>query len=293
MKKTLVAVAALAATASFAQVTLTGGLAAAYEKSAAGTSGMTQADYASNNITITAVDDIGGGMKVTAQANKRFGSQDGASTNSDPIAVTNEAGKSSYRDFQNATIAVSGGFGAVTMGRFQVSSVSGFDAFAGWGDRAYAYSSVTGNRNDNMIRYVSPNFNGLTVAFSKQAQTTSSDVQNVALSYSNGPLSAAYVNETDKNNVTDKNLGVKYAMKQATVYFLHGNAAGTTKNNTLGVTVPMGKITFKASARSGDSASQTAIGADYALSKMSRAFADFQNVSGGDSQYRVGIQTSF
>ena len=70
MKKTLIAVAALAATSAFAQVSLTGGLDFTYDKGVQAVADGSAAKGLYNSdayVTFAAADDMGGGVKSMVQ----------------------------------------------------------------------------------------------------------------------------------------------------------------------------------------------------------------------------------
>ncbi|MEY3461533.1 MAG: hypothetical protein RLZZ03_1186, partial [Pseudomonadota bacterium] len=120
MKKSLIALAALAAfgTASAqSTVAITGTFNAAFQKS---TTGATSADLVDSNLVFTAVEDLGGGLKATASsAFQANGRQDITSTNAvTSSAVANQAKKDGVYG-RNAFVALSGGFGAVSIGRLE------------------------------------------------------------------------------------------------------------------------------------------------------------------------------
>ena len=68
MKKTLVALAALAATGAYAQATITGSINVGYKNSAAGVGSVGGLKGDRNHLTFTASEDIGNGMKEIGRA---------------------------------------------------------------------------------------------------------------------------------------------------------------------------------------------------------------------------------
>ncbi len=110
MKKSLVALAVLAvAGAASAQVSVSGKFGFAYESGqAAGVSksGLGQTD---GNVTFSASEDLGGGMKAGASIDIRARGR----------AVNAAAGSVDGRD---ASVFVSGGFGTVTMGAIELGN---------------------------------------------------------------------------------------------------------------------------------------------------------------------------
>jgi len=200
MKKTLIALAALAATASFAQssVTLFGGADLGYRNVSSGAnkfSGMSQDGIYSSRFGVNGVEDLGGGLK----ANFHFEG-----------GMNPDVGTSGKFDFaRKSTIGLAGGFGEVRLGRdytplFTVAGVADPFGTNGVGSSYNLANSVTTNavipnaaaagtfataqaaaattvpastvqagtvyadpnavRANNSVAYYSPSFSGLTVS---------------------------------------------------------------------------------------------------------------------------------
>jgi predicted porin len=203
MKKTLVALAALAATASFAQssVTLSGlldisaaNVAGTVDSKGTGPAfGTTSIGSATSNISFTAVDDIGGGMKATALYQI------------DPRSNVNDASGLSFTRHQ-AYVGLEGGFGNVKLGSIDSLMLKNngignpFGTATGGG---YATTILIGSaiRQDRSVSYDSPNFSGLTAslvytpghdsaAATNTFETQQRQITEYALTYANGPLNA-------------------------------------------------------------------------------------------------------
>ena len=146
MKKSLVALAALAASAAFAQssVTTSGGVSMGVQQStvravdgtvAGQLTRIAGADIVTgNSVYFTAVEDLGGGLKVTGQIQQRIGATAGA-------------GATAPSDNQNAWLAtgdlfvqVDAGFGSIKAGKYTFASNAGYNAF---GVRALTSLAVT------------------------------------------------------------------------------------------------------------------------------------------------------
>ncbi len=224
MKKTLIALAAVAATgAAFAQssVTISGGYVLALGQSKIGTanSGM-QIARQTGNINFAGVEDLGGGLKASFQLQTSIGS----------IATTNGAAAPATLGDRGANVNLMGGFGTVSLGRSasavralwgaigdvsQSPVVSGLSA-GNSGAAATAPISLTAGDNQarviyldayaNSVSYTTPNMSGFQVGVGMvPVQSTSTNVGNNAatkdtlsytLTYAKGPLSAG-VNLTD------------------------------------------------------------------------------------------------
>ena len=287
MKKTLIALAAVAATSVFAQssVSITGAIGVNYGEEG-GVAQFRNSDAGATNLAFTAVEDLGGGLKAKAYMQHRFDINTG---------ISNATGS---RDLQNIYLNLSGGFGSVSYGRILTGSLSGFDAFGEYGASAlYGDIEGVGNRHDNTLHYSSPKFGGLGIDLATTVTPVGAEYTYARVTFSSGPFSAAYGTDKNKGNNTasgtNKALGLSYDLKMATVYLINGNDNGVS-NTSVGVTVPMGKVTLKASTTTGDTDGITTVGADYALSKKTGLFAAVATKgANANGSYRIGMKTSF
>jgi hypothetical protein len=117
MKKTLIALAALAATSAFAQSSVTMSGSINYGIATAVTNIHTYGGWKGdrNHLTFTAVEDLGGGMKVTAMLQARYSSDTGAQSAS---YVASSTGLQGDNLFEQSSLALDSGFGQVRVGRF-------------------------------------------------------------------------------------------------------------------------------------------------------------------------------
>lgn len=297
MKKTFVALAALAATAAFAQstVTLSGGVgivlshmpAIGATTSAAAQVSQNKLDnlgVADSALTFNAVEDLGGGLKVAATMNMRFGADDGA-----------QGPAQGARLFQNVKLAVSGGFGEVAAGRFN----GPVDVMRGFGDHWLGYdhgATVNGHASDaptrynNMLQYTTPMMSGFKVsaayALKEEQLTTTENLAEVALSYANGPVKAGLGLTRNAGLVKDKNVttvGAQYdfgVARPALVHTRTDNNGLNSQRTSLQVTVPLGA---SAILRAGYERQKTdgfgrvvgmGFGGEYMLSKRTKFIAD-------------------
>jgi len=305
------AVLATAGTA-FAQstVTLSGGIGTQYSRTtvANNKASLNNADAGSTNFALSATEDLGGGLKATVYMQQRFNSVTGANGNS-PLTTSG----TDYRGVQNINVGLSGAFGTVNIGRIATGSLSGFDAFGGYNE-GYAYANKGSARLDRTILYTSPTISGFSVNVATTNTTgTLKEYSYVRATYTNGPLSLGVLSDeiggvasgtTAGGLAGDKNLSIggSYDLGMAKVLVLNGKntpLGGTSTSNTsIGVQVPMGAMTFKASFRSGDANNQSAVGVDYALSKRTGLYAAAVSDSGTvavptQSAFRLGITHSF
>jgi len=279
MKKTLVALAAMAATGAFAQVTISGSINLGYHNNAAGvgsmsTSGGLKGDR--NHLTFTAAEDIGNGLKVTAALQMRFNSANGGNTYGN---TKNEGGTMGANLFEQSRLTVEGGFGTVSAGRF--TNVIGVAPLHVMEDSAYSAASTSAyGRLSGQLQYISPSFAGAQVwgLFARMDQNTyptssgngmtaSSVAANGAittgtaalrnfsafgLNYANGPIFAQVSSITGLYDDTNTKWGVTYNLgmaKLAVGQYRQGKAIGSggtgmTAHTTTeyGVEVPFGQF---------------------------------------------------
>jgi predicted porin len=315
MKKSLIALAVLAASgAAMAQSSVTlYGIAdlwfGSVKTEAAGVS-TTQTLLESGGVNgsrwgMKGSEDLGGGLKANFDLQAGFAMDTGAGSSATATAFSRQS-----------WVGVSGGFGAVRLGRTTTpfDDVSGasnamFDSGAlspqGAGVfRSTAYSA----RQNNMFYYQAPNMGGFSGALSyslgedKTATTSATSTTSMNLTYAAGPVAVqfAYQVEDIANTValpSDKKytrLGASYDLGMAKVKGTYGmadnigNASGAdAKEWQLGVDVPLSAaLTLSASyAQSDDNAlagnaerDGFGIGASYTLSKRTFLYGGYRTV---------------
>jgi len=212
MKKSLIALAALAATASFAQstVTLSGVVDFAYG-SASGSAlnnatklqTVSQSNYTASTsaINFAVVEDLGGGLRAEA----RYEIDPRAWSNGTGVSTAGALGR--HQSF----VGLSGGFGAIKLGVMNAGSLNAYSASSPLGTgigSGFSFSdhtavSVGTVRYNNSVRYDTPRFNGfagsLTYAPGNAdagtvaGQTsTNPQITNLGVTYSQGPLNVAF-----------------------------------------------------------------------------------------------------
>ncbi|MEN9538007.1 MAG: hypothetical protein RLZZ126_242 [Pseudomonadota bacterium] len=286
MKKTLVALAALAATASFAQssVTIPGAVATALNSNSTRTGAGVTTDSlgffnnptGTTSVIFTGTEDLGGGMKGLFLYEL------------DPNANMNNAVALSGEVF----VGLSGGFGTVKLGTPNMPTLSVSAGRNPFGTKTGGgYSGVQGSalvRMPASLRYDSPSFNGFGVALAWAPEVPTASVAaanpdnaaltntlvagaaqtDISLSYSNGPLSAAVSNYNRSDvavgsaaipagatGLRQTNYNISYAFGAARVFFGGysqddlGVAAATSSGsngNNLGLRYDMANMTFLA-----------------------------------------------
>ncbi len=229
MKKSLVALAALAATGAFAQstVTISGNIDMSYvsAKTAAGTnfSGIASGATSTSKIIFSGSEDLGGGLSAIFRANSTIVGDRGNTfqRNANPnlgtgaaaTAATNQGLAFGDRDLY---IGLKGGFGEVRAGRNQSISddnnnagghagsvwtyfMANSSAQAGVNNNAFTAAPVLGaaGRIADSVKYLSPVVNGFQVqalyGFGERiGRASEGAVTEAQISYTAGPLAASY-----------------------------------------------------------------------------------------------------
>ena len=307
MKKTLIALAAVAATgAAFAQssVTLYGVADMGLQKVSGTSLQLNGGGAALNNGTsrwgVRGVEDLGGGLKASFNFEQGLSLDDGAFTNG-PTAPFARA----------AYMAVSGGFGEVSMGRRLNAAFFGLNAWELTGVANYSavgsqFSSVLGGtRENNMLMYTSPSFGGVKVQFSHvlKGDTAANDASNdLSLIYGAGPLAVAFNYNDQGAGVKNKHLGASYNFGAFKVAGAWVDPNGAAKGFTIGASAPMGPVTLTVDFARDTNAKDTdlLIEAKYALSKRTTAYAAYlrdgdkkAGALGGNNGLGLGIRHNF
>ncbi len=321
MKKTLIALAAVAATgAAFAQssVTLYGVADVAVGKTNAAGLGLANDKFqaiASNVLNngnsrfgLKGTEDLGGGLKAG------FNFEGG-------INIANGAGNTSGGQLfsRAANVSLMGGFGEIRAGR---SLTTSFYSVAAWELTGTANYSVVANqfsfggygpRESALVMYNSPKFGGLSFSASTVLKANGAlngyadkSKYDLAIGYAAGPLTAGFAYNKISGADASYVLGGKYDLGTFAVAGSYNNVGVTgaddKKGFTLGVSAPMGPVTLTADiARATNSAYKNTdflLEAKYALSKRTFAYAVYMRdgaMAGGKSVngYSVGLRHNF
>jgi predicted porin len=257
MKKTLVALAALAATSAFAQstVSITGAVDVSYANKAvtSGTgtnlgkaSGISEGQNTANRINFNIDEDLGGGMKAGAMFETGMNVTNGALLSSRAAAgglnVVNAGSASaeiptgSYSTGTNrqSYVKLSGGFGEVRAGYqytnlYQLSTLSGYHiGQEQFGSLVHTLGNAAfGGTRANGITYISPAYNGLTATIQTGAGADREE-------YSTD--TAAGVNGYKTNNAKRTGLKLDYANGPLKAAWAHTKFdAKIVKGTTAGV----------------------------------------------------------
>jgi len=225
MKKSLVALAALAATASFAQSTTTISGLFDYGWKAANAAG-TQTQSISNNgaattvLTFDIAEDLGGGnsafvqMQLTPTLDNKGVQGETLNTGTATAGTASGVIGTAQQAIMGMNFGTAGklAFGRANSGALDawgVGSVFGTALGSGYGTNGnlytrYSTSTLQGPANsaptrfNGAIRYDTPVMNGFSASYLTVPKGGDTDVQTVtdyAIKYSNGPLNVAYANQ--------------------------------------------------------------------------------------------------
>ena len=319
MKKTLIAVAALAATASFAQVTIYGLVDIGYgthnttsRNSAVFTksSGVMDGANAGNRIGFRGTEDLGGGLSadflieqgISPTNGALFGVRSGAaghqydgfSASGSAAAASGTAGAYSQGTNRQSFLGVKGGMGTVRIGYqytnlYELSTLAGFvqgsEGTPG-ADKAHTHgNAAVGGTRANGLTYISPTMNGVTVQVQTGAFTGREDVT------SNTAITASGLS-VDKNN--RMGIMVKYASGPVALAFAHTKAdmqasviaSGlATRTNVYGALIAAAtSATTNAAERS---ASLNQVGGSYTMGAAKVGFTYNKGDNGGSTTSTV------
>ncbi len=306
MKKTLIALAAVAATsASFAQstVTLSGTVDVGLEKRWSGdATRMTANRNGTSNWTISGAEDLGGGLKAVFQVSTSFNSDTGTVSSTDGLGNN------------GMFVGLTGGFGTLRAGRpvntlygnvllaNGTKGVSVHDANAVLGGNAAGGAGATGKTSNasssvyvpNAVQYHSPRFGGVQVqleyAPSESTLAGNKAGRGVGVRYDGGPLSVTFVNykgavasTAAANGLTAVNqFAVSYDFSVVKVLFTirdQGGVSSDADNSwALGLTAPVGPgliyASFNSNEQVGDDGRTIIAGYKYNLSKRTQAYVN-------------------
>ncbi len=325
MKKTQMALAAVALVASTAVmadgIKVSGYVDAGFASQSPGAKFVSGLNNI-NQLNFSGSEDLGNGLKADFFLQHRFELSNGNNTTGS--VVDDGAGTATNPKrtsvFNQSTVGLSGDFGSISMGR-------GVDAL--WGNAAAAFD-VTGGHNmgsfvasvinksaspifgDSMIKYASPNLNGLNLAVSYYANTsaasavgtTTKNDYSLGATYALGSinLGAGYANRSDASGagtVTFLGAGSDLGFAKVNVVYLDTANKGSTYGFNTAIPVPgVEALSLNAGyysdtgATTADDGTLTSIGGQYALSKRTNVFANYQTTSGAFKTY-TGLSDSY
>lgn len=316
MKKSLLALAVLGATASAAQaqtsLTIYGiadvGLVREYGRLAPSVTKLDSGLQSGSRLGFKGTEDLGGGLKAL------FVLETGLQMDAGGFAQGGLAfGRQSF-------VGIDSSYGTLTLGRQHQSQFIALDAIDPFGTglagtSTNLFSFPKGVRNNNMIMYASPTVGGfsgeLQYAFGEVVGNSSAG-RNIggAIGYAAGPLQVklSYEKENflssitgDSNRMTMLSGGYDFTVAQlALAYQTAKNSSTMDATNTLiGVTVPFGAnavmasyIRHKDRTSLNQNANQIALGYTYSLSKRTNLYSSYARISESNgAAFTVGNAT--
>ena len=293
MKKTLVAVAALAAVfGAQAQATISGVVDVAMTVNGTDST-LGAGPNGGSEFTVAAKEDLGNGLSAT-----------GAITLITNIVNMDAAAVNMY----NSHVGLAGEFGSVKLGQqfspvFLASTIG--DVTGRWNSAGLATPGEL--QNGQSLTYTSPSISGVSLSFQRQLgtdggandgfiQTGVGAAQAYSLTYSAGAFNAAYANSTDATNGDTTLFALSYDFGMAKVNYqnLTTTVGGDAKGNQIGISVPFGALTVGAQFSSnGDNESATSYVANYAVSKRTLAYLSSNTAASGAVTTSVGLKHAF
>lgn len=308
MKKTLIALAAVASTAALAQssVTIDGAVDLGYVKPIGAEDARLDATNGASQIRFLGTEDLGGGLKAHFTLAQRFSPESGG----------NDGTTFSRPTFQGeSTVGLSGGFGALKLGRSLTAFQGPVNMTDPWGtlqqgSLAVLTSGYVTDKENNAdaaglgrteaIHYSSPKFGGFSAAVSlglKQhtgsATPLPKNLTSLWGSYANGPL---YVGIGMEQNRQDDQItallatyNVGFMIVGAGYSTIDLSAADTAtafdrKAWNIMAVVPMGAFAIKggygvseADVSGAKVTKKLGLGVDYMLSKRTKIYASYGN----------------
>ena len=233
MKKHLIAaaVAGILAAPAMAQVTVYGIMDLAVRSSSPdvgpSTTTMVSGSFYTSRLGFKGTEDLGGGLKASFTLEGKVDSDTGATTLGN----------------RESSVALSGGFGAITLGRTDTSQseavelVAHFANMGNFGLHGTALANPEyGGDQPNTIRYTSPKMGGVTlqVGTSLGDERGGDDNNSISLAYATGPLSLA-VGFDDVGNDDFQVIGARYNAGAFAVGISAGKRDAATDIDTMGL----------------------------------------------------------
>jgi len=327
MKKSLIALAALAATASFAQssVSIDGAMRIGVLNNKAGTA-ISPNQSSANVFNFRISEDLGGGLKAMAMTQRRFDASNGAERN-ESGAQGNAAG------FHLAVVSLAGDFGQIDLGRIGLDQNWGYNPFGSNGAHVNPITFAGATQNGQW-RYTLPTLvAGLKLSVAGAVQLNNAgaegDSQQLLATYAAGPLSVTVVSEKVYGNqvggsgvnagglttpaATAKaggsklfTVGASYDLGVAKIMAIAGNEENATtgaklnKGTSISATVPFGATTLKVGLLNDQHTTnndKVSVGVDYALSKRTTVSADTYKIRNAATnlgqQTWIGVRHAF
>jgi predicted porin len=306
MKKTLVAVAAIAAfSAAQAEVTITGVMESAIKS----TGGSTTVIGGTNGseIDFGVSEDLGNGLKANASAAVLVSLFNGVAGQGNAALGTSAAAATGSTSLYNSYIGLSSAdFGSVKLGQ-QFSPTFFVSAVGDVGGRAaissYQAGGLTGQIASSLT-YTSPSISGLTVQVQKALDNTITAVQGkgyqgYSITYANGGLTAAYggaqksVSGTT-SGITEQVAGASYDFGVAKLFTgWSGKNTAKVSASGVGIAVPVGAFTLGVGTSKQGTTTANDYAVFYAFSKKTQGYVAMNTTTTLKNTSLVGVRHNF
>ena len=302
MKYKLIAAAiaaALSVPAAAQQATVYGIIDQAYRVTSpdagASSKGVVSGSFHTSRIGVRGTEDLGSGLRAS------FTLEGGVN------AGTGAVGSGSNLFSRESSFTLSGGFGAVTVGRTDTSASEGIDSLAGFGNFGN-FTLVSGveyaGDRESTVRYTTPNIAGLQAQVGRSmASSQGAETDSVSLTFNQGGLSVgAGYDKVDKNNYTAVGARYDFGFAAAGVMAGRRDAAGVETDVmavSARVPLPAGLAahgSYRTTETGTNKVAISAVGVSKALSKRTTLLAVYQDTDKGaaaGSFAQVGLVHSF
>jgi len=290
MKKTLVAVAAMAAvTGAMADVSITGVFDAAIS-TVGGTRTVTGGTNGGSEVTFSVSDDLGGGLKASATSTLVYDGSEPASTYAgvSPSAGRSAAAVTSNLAQYQSWIAIGSDIGTAKIGQFWSETFLASTVGDVLGRAATSNYLAGGAQGQiaNAVAFSTANYSGFSGTYQKSMDATLSAQQynSYSINYNNGGLNVAYARGSLASNTKESILGANYNFGVATAYVglsqTTAASTATTSSTGYGIAVPFGATVVSLGLGTGPSALKNyQVQAKYNFSKKTNAYVQYVNGS--------------
>jgi len=307
MKKTLVAVAAIAAfSAAHAEVTITGVIESAIKSKGGSTTVIGGTN--GSEIDFGLSDDLGNGLKAIASVAVLANPNDGVTAYANTAIGTNGTTSPGSVSLYNSYIGLSSAdIGTVKLGQ-QFSPTFYVGAVGDVAGRAAISSYLSGGLTAqvaNSLTYTTPAFAGLTLQVQKALDNTTSALegkgyQGYSLTYANGGLTAAFggaKNSTDTttySGITEQVAGASYNFGVAKVHAgWSGKNTASVATSAVGISVPFGAVTLALGTSKKSTTTATDYSFGYSFSKRTSGYIGMNTTSSAKNTTVAGIRHNF
>ena len=318
MKKSLIALAALAATGAFAQssVTLSGQLDVGYQKAIGSAADAAQTETHGSRVRLLGTEDLGGGLKASFNLEHRLNLKNGGNSGFAASAPTNGLNQDTFWN-GTSTVGLSGSFGTVDMGRQYtagfISANNKADPFGGDGVGALRGVGMRTTNNNGTLRVAQSigyknSFGPVSLHVTSGDEIGTGATQRAlgyAIGFTQGAISAGFGKDSGAmgDEVTNAYAGYNFGFANVTLgYGKTGGSLAKTTGMLVGVTVPVAGGTVKAGYATAENAAgvktnnKFGVGYSYDLSKRTRIDLTAGNdskLTANKSGYDVTLTHSF